>query len=503
MDQSRAPYTEAIQQLAASDPLHVMVPGHGGVNATGTAHLTDVFGEKVSALDVPLMLEGVDLGEDAPQERSLQLAAEAWGASKVWWLTNGASQGNQTAALAARGLGDRVLMQRSSHSSFVDGVLLSGLIPAFVQPNIDHVHGIAHGLTPQQLDAALRAETEARRKPQSVLVISPSYFGSTADVAGLAEVAHAHGAALIVDAAWGAHFGFHPELPESPAKLGADLTISSTHKLAGSLTQSAMLLLGHGPFAQALEPLVNRAATMTTSTSASSLLKSSLDLARRALVLGQDTIGKSIQAAREFADRVRADARFAVISDSFGEFDDIVASDPLRVAIDVSALGQSGHWVRERLVTEHGVYFEMSTATTIVAVIGALAQPDVDRLMRALSAVADDADMLREQGAADAQTRFPALPDPATLRMLPRAAFFAESVLVTAHQAIGQLSADTLAAYPPGIPNLLPGEEITEETVRFLQAVAASPTGYVRGAADPMVATFRVVRDPVTASLQG
>ena len=86
--------------------------------------------------------------------------------------------------------------------------------------------------------------------------------------------------------------------------------------------------------------------------------------------------------------------------------------------------------------------------------------------------------------------------------MLPRAAYFAESVVMPAERAIGRVSADTLAAYPPGIPNLVPGEEITEETVTFLQAVAASPTGVVRGAADPLVATFRVVRDPVTASLQ-
>lgn len=503
MDQSRAPYLEAIEHLAASNPLHVMVPGHGGVDESGNSHLSAVFGNKVAELDVPLMLEGVDLGDDSPQEQSLRLAAEAWGAKHVWWLTNGASQGNQTAALAVRGLGDRVLMQRSSHSSFVDGMLLSGLIPAFVSPNIDHDHGIAHGLTPQQLEDALRAEADAGRPVNSVYIVSPSYFGSTADVAALADVAHAHNAALIVDGAWGAHFGFHPRLPESPPRLGADLTISSTHKLAGSLTQSAMLLLGDGPFAEALEPLVNRAHTMTTSTSASSVLKSSLDLARRALVLGSDKIDRAIAAADRLTQMVREDVRFKVISDGFGAFADIVAVDPLRVAIDVSSLAQSGHWVRERLIRDHGVYFEMSTATSIVAVIGALTNPDVDRIMTALTAVADEADVMRAGGAADAQAKFPSLPDPGTLRMLPRAAYFAESVVVTAHQAIGQLSADTLAAYPPGIPNLLPGEEITEETVRFLQAVAASPTGFVRGAADPLVATFRVVRDPVTASLQG
>ncbi|MGK0721520.1 aminotransferase class I/II-fold pyridoxal phosphate-dependent enzyme [Leucobacter sp. W1478] len=514
--QKRAPYVEALQRHADAHPLHLMVPGHSNDASSGAAYLAAVFGSRVTELDVPLMLDGIDLGDDSPLAEALQLAAEAWGARRAWFLTNGASQGNRTAALAVRGLGERVLMQRSSHSSFTDGVLLAGLIPAFVAPSVDVRNGIAHGLTPASLEDALAYESESGRPVSSVYVVSPSYFGSTADVAGLAEVAHRYGAALVVDGAWGAHFGFHPELPESPARLGADLVISSTHKLAGSLTQSAMLLLGDTPFAERLEPLVARAFTMTSSTSASAILMGSLDAARHALVQGAEKIGRAIHQSNQLRQFLRADPRFSVISDDFGKFADIVAIDPLRVPIDVSRLGQSGHWVRERLITAHGTYLEMSTATSVVAVIGALSTLDLERLYRALVSVADEADDLRVSETVSAagdgisgvasgageQGTFPPLPAAGTLRMLPRAAYFAESVLVPAERAIGRVSADTLAAYPPGIPNLMPGEEITRETVAFLQAVAASPTGFVRGAADPQVETFRVVRDPVTASLQ-
>ena len=501
--QSSAPYADALRRHAAAQPLHVMVPGHGSAHEFGGSHLAEVFGEAAVELDVPLMLEGIDLGAEAPLQQALHLAAEAWGAHRAWFLTNGASQGNRTAALAVRGLGERVLMQRSSHSSFTDGILIAGLIPAFVAPSIDHRNGIAHGLTPAALDTALRLEAAAGRPADAVYIVSPSYFGSTADVAGLAEIAHAHGAALIVDGAWGAHFGFHPGLPKSPARLGADLTISSTHKLAGSLTQSAMLLLGEGPFAQRLEPLVQRAITMTSSTSASAILMGSLDAARHALVQGHEAIDQAIRLSEEFRARLRQDPRFSVISDDFDRYPDIVATDVLRIPVDVSRLGQSGHWVRDRLIAEHGVYFEMSTATTIVAVFGALAAPDLGRLIDALTAVADEADALRAVGEAGRFEEFPPLPAAGTLRMLPRAAYFAESEVVPAAEALGRVSADTLAAYPPGIPNLIPGEEITPETVSFLQAVAASPTGVVRGAADALVSSLRVVRDPVTASLQG
>lgn len=489
-EHASAPYAEALQRFAASEPRSFMVPGHGNDPEHGGAHLAELFGDRVPELDVPLMLPGIDLGEDSPLVAAQRLAADAWGAKRTWFLTNGASQANRTAAIAVRGLGERIMIQRSMHSSLTDGVLLAGLIPSFVSPNVDEHHGIAHGLTPAALDAALTREAEAGRPVDSVLVVSPSYFGSTADVAGLSRVAHDHGAAIIVDGAWGAHFGFHPGLPESPVRLGADLVISSTHKLAGSLTQSAMLHLGDTAMAERLEPLVARAFSMTASTSMSGILMGSLDTARRALVQGSAQIGDAVAAAAEIRARLRQDPRFRVISDDFAAFPDIVETDALRIPIDVSALGQSGHWVRARLIDGHGTYTEMSTATSVVLVIGALRTVDVDRFMRDLAAVAEEAAALP---ATDA-VAFPALPEASELRMRPREAFFGESETVSAADAVGRVSADTLAAYPPGIPNLLPGEEITAETVAFLRAVAASPTGYVRGAADAAVGTFRVVR---------
>lgn len=490
--QRETPYADALKRFADGSPLSLMVPGHGNDPLEGAAHIAELFGDRVARMDAPLMLEGIDLGDDSPLAHARELAAEAWGARRTWFLTNGASQANRTAAIAVRGLGKRVLIQRSMHSSFTDGVLLTGLMPAFVMPNIDARHGISHGLTPAALDDALEREAAAGRAVSSVYAVSPSYFGSTADVAGLAAVAHAHGAALIIDGAWGAHFGFHAELPESPVRLGADLVISSTHKLAGSLTQSAMLHLGHGPFAAKLEPLVERAYSMTASTSMSGVLMGSLDVARHALVMSESRIGEAVAAAQYLRELLRADERFGVISDHFDDFDDIVATDLLRVPIDVSGLGQSGHWVRGRMNHEHGIYLEMSTASSVVAVIGALAAPDIDRVMRALRSVADEAARLAPDP--DATGGFPDLPAPGQLVAAPRDAYFGESERVSAEAAIGRVSADTLAAYPPGIPNVLPGEEITADTVAFLRAVAASPTGYVRGAIDPLVTLFRVVK---------
>lgn len=488
------PYADALDRYIARNPTQLMVPGHGGSDLGLSARLSEYLGERALQLDVPMLLEGIDLEAHSALDDALELAADAWGAKRTWFLTNGASQANRTAAIAARGLGEHLLAQRSAHSSFSDGVLLAGITPSYVFPAVDTANGMAHGVSPEALDAALTLAEQEGRAAAAVYIISPSYFGSVSDVRGLADVAHAHGAPLIVDGAWGPHFGFHPELPESPARLGADLVISSTHKLAGSLTQTAMLHLGHGPFADRLEALVERAFGMTASTSTSAIMRASLDIARSALVTGEAAIGRSVETAQRLREVLRADPRFDIVSDHFDAFPDIVDTDLLRVPIDVSATGLSGHWVRNQLITDHALYFEMSTATSIVAVIGAGKTPDVAEIHRALGAVVSSPAADAERAATAGSVEFPPMPAPGARRLSPREGFFGETEIVPAAEAIGRVSADTLAAYPPGIPNVMPGEEITAAAVEFLQAVAASPTGYVRGALDPRVASFRVIR---------
>lgn len=496
------PYADAVARYAEDDRARVYVPGHAADPDAAPA-LTDWFGSDLLRRDVPPLLAGIDKGPGNPLAESLGLAARAWGARRTWFLTNGASQGNRVAALALGAYRDTaapVVGQRSAHSSFIDGVILAGLSPRFVAPAIDSRLGINHGVSPDALRAAL-AEVAS---PKGVYLISPSYFGAVADIAALAEIAHAAGAPLVVDAAWGAHFGFHPDLPENPLRLGADLVISSTHKLGGSLTQSAMLHLADGPFADELEPLVERAFMLTQSTSASSLLLASLDLARETLETGRDRIGDSIAAADRLRDEIRSRGRFGIVSDGFGDFADIVDADPLRVSIDVGRGGLHGHTVRDRLEREH-VSFEISTDSCVVAVIGAGVVPDVDRIVEALHAIAPEETAGEASGSFDAEgaaaAAVVALPTPGELAMLPRDAFLAQGEALPVADAIGRVSTDALAAYPPGIPNVLPGEVITAEVVEFLRRIAATPGGYVRGAVDPTLATLRVVRGADRRSL--
>ncbi|MFC9441286.1 MULTISPECIES: aminotransferase class I/II-fold pyridoxal phosphate-dependent enzyme [Brevibacterium] len=505
---THAPYADALAKAAARNPLLLQTPGHGGNGDGISAGQADFFGENVLALDIPPLFDGIDLGVDTPKDEALELAAEAWGARRTWFLTNGSSQGNRMAALAIGTLGSGVVTQRSAHSSFIDGIVLAGINPRFVSPNVDEVNGIAHGVTPDSLRHAIRSHPET---VTAVYLVTPSYFGAVADVAALAEVAHEAGAILIVDAAWGAHFGFHPDLPASPVTLGADVVIMSTHKLAGSFTQSALLHLGDTEFADRLEPALARAFMMTASTSENAHLMASIDIARRDLVNSQDAIAESLTNIRHARAQIEGSGHYRLLSADFLSSPDVVDIDPFRLPIDITATGFDGHTVRKRLAEDFGIFAEMATATTLVALIGLGKSPDISRLLDALeqlrleNAEADvlaeaDAEVVGtiEQGAApasadDAPVEIPPLPTAGDLVMLPRDAFFAESEVVSAAEAAGRISVSSLAAYPPGIPNVLPGEEITQETIDFLQAVAASPSGHVRGSVDPELANFRVV----------
>ena len=482
-DQSQAPYADALRAYGEGDWLRLHVPGHGG-DASGPGSIAEWFGDRVAQLDVPPLIEGVDVGpEPTPLTDAQVLAAQAWGAARTWFLTNGASQANHIAVMVARQLGDTLVVQRSVHSSVVDALVMSGLKASFVQPSVDELLGIAHGVSAD----SLRAQLERTPHAAAAHVVSPSYFGAVSDIAGLAKVAHDFGVPLIVDEAWGAHFGFHPDLPPNALSQGADLVGSSTHKLGGSLTQSAMLHLGEGPLRDVLESMVVRGLHTVQSTSASGILLASLDLTRRNLATRPERIAESIAVADQVRGEIRARGRFKVASDDFARFPDVIGIDPLRVAIDTRAGGISGHDARARLISDHRIYIEAATGSAIVAVIGAGSTPDPDRFIAALHALPEsEADRSTRSG-----IRTPA---PGESRLTTREAFFSPVEVVPARQAVGRVSADTLAAYPPGIPNVLPGEVITRELVDFFHATTAQPGGFVRGSLDAAVTAFRVIR---------
>jgi lysine decarboxylase len=489
-EQPTAPYLDAVIAYGFRGSGRFHVPGHKGGPGADPA-LRHALGERAFALDIPQDIQGVDAGDSNAFERAERLAAEAYGAARTWFLTNGATQGNHALMLALAPLGARVLAQRNSHASVVDGLVLSGGVPAFVAPEYDSDLGMAHGVEPAELERALAEHDDVR----AVFIVSPTYYGMVADVAGCAEVAHRAGVPLVVDQAWGPHFGFHPDLPPSALSQGADAVLTSTHKIVGSLTQSAMLHVADTGRIDAAA--VARAIRLVRSTSPSSLLCASLDAARRQLAVhGEALLHETLRWIASTREKMASTPGISVLGPELVGRPGIAGWDPLRITLDVRATGRTGYEVADALRQTYDAHVELATQATILFVVG-LAEQAV-----ALERLGGDLDEVVKRISGEGTTRAVSAPPASREQQMavpPREAFLGEAELVAVDDAIGRISCESIAGYPPGIPALLPGERITAETIAYLRQIVADGAR-LHGASDPTLRTINVLRGAATGS---
>jgi lysine decarboxylase len=346
---------------------------------------------------------------------------------------------------------------------------------------------MANGVTPAALAERLAQTPDAR----AAFIVSPTYYGMVAEVAGCAEAAHAAGVPLVVDQSWGPHFGFHPDLPESALRLGADAVLTSTHKIVGSLTQSAMLHVADTGRVDA--GTVARAIRLVRSTSPSSLLLASLDAARRQLAVhGEALLHETLAAGTRTRAKIDGIPGIAVIGEDMVGRPGVADWDPLRLCIDVRGTGRSGYEVADALRQAYDVQPELATQATIVFVLGAAqSAADLERLGGDLD---ETVKRVTVEGSASALTR-PLAALENEMVVAPRDAFLGAAERVAVEQAVGRVSCESIAGYPPGIPALLPGERITAETVDYLRELVSSGAR-LHGASDPAFATITVLREP-------
>jgi len=484
--QPAAPYLEAVVAYGFRGSTRFHVPGHKGGEGADPG-LRHAIGDDALMLDVPADIEGIDVGPSpTPYEQAEAIAAEAYGAGRTWFLTNGATQGNHALCLALVPPGAAAVVQRNSHASIIDGLVLSGGLPSFVAPEYDAELGMAHGVTPEALAAALAEAPGAR----AAFIVSPTYYGMAADIAACAEVAHAAGAALVVDQAWGPHFGFHPSIPRSALAQGADAILTSTHKIVGSLTQSAML---HAARDGRVDPAaLARAVRLVRSTSPSSLLLASLDAARRQIAVhGEALLDRTLAGAARVWEAVDALPGCQVVGEALVGRPGVAAWDPLRIVIDVRGTGRTGYEFASALRASYDIHVELATHATIVLVLG-VAQPP-DALERFAHDFAETLRRLERTGSAEALVRPVAALRNETV-VAPREAFLGETEVVAVDDAVGRVSSEAIAGYPPGIPALLPGERITSELIAYLRDLVAAGAR-LHGASDPELRTMNVLRD--------
>ena len=487
-DQTQTPILSALQASAQRSQAAFYAPGHKrGQGAS--SQLKDLLGKETLQADLPELPELDNLF--APEGVILEaqtLAAAAFGAEQTYFLANGSTCGLEAAILATCGPGDKIIVPRNVHRSVLAGLVLAGAMPVYVSPDYAPDLGLALGLAPATIAAALEQYADVR----AVLVVSPTYHGICSDLGAIAALAHTHGVPLLVDEAHGPHFGFHPALPPPALAQGADLVVQSTHKVLGALTQASML---HTQGDRIEQARLQAALQLTQSTSPSYLLLASLDAARHQMATaGQALLAQTLALAQEMRSQLAPLPGLAVVDQqALQPYPSVAALDLTRLTVDVSGLGLSGLEADDILHHQLGVTAELPELRHLTFIVSLGNTPaDGQRCI-------DGFRTLTQRQVQRGKEVVPTAPRPAYSaqpislpQVSPRQAFFATAVTVTATAAVGRLSAETIAAYPPGIPTLVAGEPITAAALHHL-VTTKQQGGYVTGCSDSSLATLKVL----------
>ncbi|MFD8588000.1 aminotransferase class I/II-fold pyridoxal phosphate-dependent enzyme [Streptomyces sp. NPDC059637] len=486
MDHSRAPVLDALAAHGGNSDLTFTPPGHKQGRGADP-RVVEVLGRDVFASDV-LIMNGLDDRRmtGGVLEQAQELMADAVDAEHAFFSTCGSSLSVKSAMLAVAGPHEKLLVSRNAHKSVVAGLVISGIEPVWVHPRWDAEHHIAHPPGPQEVAEAFERAPDAK----GMLLITPTAYGTTADVGAVARVCHDHGRPLIVDEAWGAHYPFHPDLPTWAMDAGADLCVTSVHKMGAGLEQGSVYHV-RGDRVH-LDALRMRADLLDT-TSPSTLVYAGLDGWRRQMVEhGRELLGDALALVRRVREEIAGMKGLHPLGEEFVDAALAHAYDPLMVVVDVSGLGTSGYAVADLLREEHRVDVGLADHRRIVVQFTHADDADTaEGLLDALRAVADRGGELPPPAGI-------ALPGPAGLElesvMLPRDAFFGPAEHVPVENAVGRIAAETASPYPPGVPVLAPGERISKEAAEYLRTGVEAGM-YVPDSADSTLRTLRVVAE--------
>ncbi|GHF01913.1 ornithine decarboxylase [Streptomyces griseoluteus] len=491
-DHEEAPVLDALTEYHAAKELGFTPPGHKQARGADPRAVA-VLGEAVYAGDV-LASGGLDsrLTGGRVLERAEALMADAVHAEHTFFSTCGSSLSVKAAMLAVTRPHRRLLVGRDAHKSVIAGLILSGVCPVWVEPQWDAERHLAH---PPSADAYERAFAE-HPEADGALVTSPTPYGAAADLRAIADVCHRRGKPLIVDEAWGAHLPFHDDLPSWAMDAGADVCVTSVHKMGSGLEQGSVFHL-QGDLVDPAE-LASRADLLGT-TSPSVLLYAGMDAWRRQMVQhGEELMGRALGLARRVREEIESiDGIHVNDADDFCGPGLAADFDPLPSVMDIGALGTTGYragdWIREH----HHIDLHLFDHRRISAQFTHADDTETaDRLLTALNDLVRHADSLRDAPRVD-------VPSPEELRMdqaaLPRDAYFDDHTDVPVEQAAGRIAAEMITPYPPGIPAVLPGERLTEPVLRYLVTGVRAGMN-LPDAADPGLKTVRVVAEHGTGN---
>ena len=494
MDQTKTPYFQALLEYVDSGVQPFHTPGHMQGHGMDAA-FREFIGDNICAIDLTPMPGIDDLLQPMESIKEAQeLAAEAYGADHTFFLVNGSTSGNQCMMMAAVNPGDEIAVPRNSHKSMLGGLVMSGAKPLYMQPAVDQDLHMDNSVTPETVARTLAEHPGVK----AVYIVSPTYYGVAADLVAIERLVHGAGKLLLVDEAWGPHFNFHPALPISATEARADMCINSTHKMLSAFSQCAMLhQIGERVRLDRLKAVLK----MFLSTSPNLPMVASLDVARKQMAVdGAALLSTTIELAQEVRQRLNAIDGVYCFGEEIQGREGVFDIDPTKMTVRVTGLGYTGYEASDLLRRRYNIQVELADLFNIVALFTIGTTRDAaERFVNAIEEMARDdrpLDMYAPSGVLEQRLKrgsyhLPAIPP---MRMLPRDAFLADTEFVAFRDSAGRICAETISPYPPGIPVLSPGEEITPDLIDYVRLELKAGVR-IQGPFDDQLKNIRVVAE--------
>ncbi|HHW12828.1 MAG TPA: aminotransferase class I/II-fold pyridoxal phosphate-dependent enzyme [Firmicutes bacterium] len=455
MKHSATPLYTGLKNYTQKKIVHFDVPGH---KKNPASPLAEAFSKQIvlfdanSTKDLDVLSNPTGIIKEAEA-----LMADAYGADYAFLLVNGSTFGVITMIMSACGPMDKIIMPRNVHKSAINGVILSGAIPVFIDPEIDPEYGITNGITFTAVKEAIKANPGVK----AVFLNNPTYYGTVSDLKAIVRLAHRHGIPVLVDEAHGSHFPFHPDLPDAAMQVGADMSTVSLHKTGGSLTQTSAILLKEGLISkEKVRAIIN----LMQTTSASYLLLASLDLARKHLVFnGRQIWGNLLALSTKVKTEIsKIPGLSVIIRDDYVNGKEIYDYDETKLVVRVNELGLTGFEVYDLFKEKYNIQFELAETYVVLAVTGP--GDTADNLTRLVEAFRKLSEEYYGKKPPFYLPQTGCFVRPQTV-VAPRDAFYGIKKQVPIAEACGEISGESVMIYPPGIPLVIPGERITKQII--------------------------------------
>ncbi|MDD6827873.1 MAG: aminotransferase class I/II-fold pyridoxal phosphate-dependent enzyme [Oscillospiraceae bacterium] len=478
--QNKAPLYEAMKNFRQNRVVPFDVPGHKG--GRGNEELTEFLGINCLKADVNSMKPLDNLCHPVSVIKEAQeIAAEAFGAASSFFIVNGTTGSVQAMIMSATTEGDKIIMPRNVHRSAINALVVNGATPIYVNPGVNKELGIPLGMSVKEVEKAIKENPDAK----AVLINNPTYYGVCSDLKSIVDLAHKYGMLALVDEAHGTHFYFGKNMPLNAMAAGADMASVSMHKSGGSLTQSSILLLGPAINSGYVRQVIN----LTQTTSASYLLMSSLDIARKNLALNGNEIfdkaTKYAQYARSEINRIGGYYAFGselIDDDAFFDF------DKTKLSVNTMNTGLAGIEVYDILRDEYNIQIEFGDIGNILAYISAGDRAlEIERLISALAEI-------RRRYSKDKTGMFDHEYINPIVSLTPKKAFFTRKKKKKLEECSGKICGEFVMCYPPGIPILAPGEKITDEIITYI-TYAKEKGCFLTGTQDMEVNYLQIVEE--------